>query len=485
MSKISILHISDLHKKEAYDFDNLYDSMVDDSVDYAAKGIMKPNVIVVSGDLIRGGTPDEIDAQYKESKEFLEKLTTYFLKGDKRRILIVPGNHDVDWNVSKAVMKSIPKPQFQQDEDNEETKKKYLKEKSEYDRIMTLFRKGDLPYYRWDWDVQELKCIEDKISYKKRFEKFATFYKDFYGIEYSLNPQKQYKLFDFPDEGFCFVGFNSCNLNDHLNYSGKIAPQCVTSASKEMAVLKDRVFIGVWHHNINGIPIVDNYLDYRVLDSLLKMDMRVGLHGHQHYSSVIKRYKNVDKEDNYMYLISTGSLYGTSDILNYGTPRQYNILELERRDNILDIKLHLREDENKEEYDLPSWVEGTVYGVNKQHWHTTMSIHPTMSEDEEISSIISEAMRTEHYHGAISKLIALGDDKPMIRKLIIDFYGNMKDYRSLIYYIGNPQNMDEITKIISAAGELNDKDINEYIRNLGPVKYSTDPSVKQMLNHLR
>ena len=344
MSKISILHISDLHKKEAYDFDNLYDSMVDDSAVYATQGVMKPNVIVVSGDLIRGGTPEEIDVQYKESKDFLEKLTSFFLKGDKRRIVIVPGNHDVDWNVSKAVMKSIPRPQPQliggwSPEKKEEVEKKYAREKSEYDRIMTLFRNGDLPYNRWDWDAQELKCIEDKTTYKKRFDKFVAFYKDFYGMEYSLNPKEQYRLFDFPDEGFCFVGFNSCNLNDHLNHSGKIAPQCVTSASKEMTVLKDRVFIGVWHHNINGIPIVDNYLDYRVLDSLLKMDMRIGLHGHQHYSSVIKRYKNVDKEDNYMYLISTGSLYGTSDVLNYGTPRQYNILELERREDILDINL--------------------------------------------------------------------------------------------------------------------------------------------------
>lgn len=105
--KISILHISDLHKNEGDDFKNLFQSMKDDCDCYVGQGITKPNIIVVSGDLIRGGETEEIRSQYAEAKAFLEDLTSYFLDGDKSKIIIVPGNHDVDWNVSKDQIKPL------------------------------------------------------------------------------------------------------------------------------------------------------------------------------------------------------------------------------------------------------------------------------------------------------------------------------------------------------------------------------------------
>ena len=67
--KFSILHISDLHKGADANLDNLYNSLVMDCDDYTSQGIPKPEIVVVSGDVINGAEGDDADniinAQYQ------------------------------------------------------------------------------------------------------------------------------------------------------------------------------------------------------------------------------------------------------------------------------------------------------------------------------------------------------------------------------------------------------------------------------------
>ena len=88
----SILHISDLHKGENANLDNLYTSLVVDCDDYVQNGIPKPAIIVVSGDIINGDNTENanavIDRQYMEAESFLNKLCDYFCDGDKGRIIM-------------------------------------------------------------------------------------------------------------------------------------------------------------------------------------------------------------------------------------------------------------------------------------------------------------------------------------------------------------------------------------------------------------
>lgn len=164
--KISILHISDLHKNDEDDFRNLYQSMKDDYERYKQRGIQKPNIIVVSGDLIKGGTRDEIRKQYKEVKVFLEDLVNYYLDGDKSRIVIVPGNHDVDWNVSKKLMKPIPNCSPEEQEN--------------YIKMLNLFLLEKVHNIRWNWWDQKLYFFDNDIEYNSRFLHFSEFYEAFY-----------------------------------------------------------------------------------------------------------------------------------------------------------------------------------------------------------------------------------------------------------------------------------------------------------------
>ena len=106
----SILHISDLHRSqdEPLDNDSLLASLIADSDRYLGEfpRIPPPKAIVVSGDLIQGvpiTTHDwkaSLEDQYRVAEIFLADLCNRFLDGDRRAIVLVPGNHDVCWNTS-------------------------------------------------------------------------------------------------------------------------------------------------------------------------------------------------------------------------------------------------------------------------------------------------------------------------------------------------------------------------------------------------
>jgi len=489
--KISILHIADLHKKTGDSFDNLLSSIEEDCESYITKGVAKPNVIVVSGDLIRGGTPEDIKKQYQESKDFLEKLTNYFLNGDKSRIIIVPGNHDVDWNMSSSAMESYPMPTTcltatMSDEEGKDKYKKYENDRIEYNKTKELFLKGELKDYRWDWKRQELVKISKIDEYNKRFEQFSTFYHDFYGDDYPLDPKLQVKIFDLPEEGVCFVGFNSCFQNDHLNKSGMINPLCVVEAKRQLKELpnRERLLIGVWHHNVKGLPHVNNYLDYQILSSLLGMDMKLALHGHQHYSGVVEEYKDVYDEQERMLLFSTGSLYGSANLLAYGTPRQYNIIELEKKGSKLNVTVHLRQDNNTEEYDIPSWGEGIIKGVSKSHWNTSVILPPSQDMHVLLNKIVEEGMKSGDYATAVSKLQELDTSLPEVRGFIISFMKKGKDYMGIVETIKIPASPGEAITLIEAAIELKDPVVKRAIKEIKEIKESTDPAVIQYRAHL-
>ena len=110
--RLSILHISDLHKPQNSSLDNLFYSLQRDCDEYVNEGILKPEIIVVSGDVVEGSKDNDaeriIRSQYKEVTSFLNKLTDYFLDGDKGRMVIVPGNHDYCYKTSIESMTISP-----------------------------------------------------------------------------------------------------------------------------------------------------------------------------------------------------------------------------------------------------------------------------------------------------------------------------------------------------------------------------------------
>ena len=79
--------------------------------------VTAPDAIIISGDIIQGvrlGDPDaesKISTQYQEAEDLVRQLAEAFVGGQMDKIVIVPGNHDVDWNGclgSMAIVNHVP-----------------------------------------------------------------------------------------------------------------------------------------------------------------------------------------------------------------------------------------------------------------------------------------------------------------------------------------------------------------------------------------
>jgi predicted MPP superfamily phosphohydrolase len=95
--RVNILHISDLHYSKNSDHDQrvIYDALFKDVRDLVIKG-MKPDLIVFSGDIVANGD------DYESFSLVLDKIIELLLRDtelDERRILLVPGNHDVQRSI--------------------------------------------------------------------------------------------------------------------------------------------------------------------------------------------------------------------------------------------------------------------------------------------------------------------------------------------------------------------------------------------------
>jgi 3',5'-cyclic AMP phosphodiesterase CpdA len=101
----SVLHISDLHRDLTDEVNNswLLDSIENDFANYGTQSppIRLPSVCIVSGDLVYGVNARnpkfaaEIKRQYSQAEEFLIGLADRFFGGDREKVVIIPGNHDV------------------------------------------------------------------------------------------------------------------------------------------------------------------------------------------------------------------------------------------------------------------------------------------------------------------------------------------------------------------------------------------------------
>lgn len=210
----SILHISDLHKDESCNYNQLLDSLKADKDKFPSLGIAPVKYIVVSGDLVHGSNKDdakeaceEISQQYAEVAVFLQGLVSTFLDGEIRRLVIVPGNHDMNRSISKYAMKPIDVTQV------ERVKRSYWESF------------GRKQIYRFDWKTLSFFEINDEVAYSQRFDSFESFYNAFYnsiGRKFPTKPENEAYTLEFPEDNIAFACFNSCYQLDHLNVMGAI-----------------------------------------------------------------------------------------------------------------------------------------------------------------------------------------------------------------------------------------------------------------------
>ncbi len=174
-NRIQILHISDIHLKNKSQANKYFNQLV---IDLKMLEVNRLGYIIISGDIANQATREEYEAAY----DMLNSLVNHFgLNLD--RVVLVPGNHDLNWDQSEEAYKFFSKRRMPQ-----LTEGKYI-------------TAGDLGV-----------LIRDESLYKKRFSNFnSEFYNRLYrgAWDYPSEYDEQAIIVESEKDKILFLALNS------------------------------------------------------------------------------------------------------------------------------------------------------------------------------------------------------------------------------------------------------------------------------------
>lgn len=471
----TILHISDLHRDQGSKLtnDSLLESLRLDMNRYVAEGISSPDAALVSGDIVYGVTSSDasndalLKCQYDEAHAFLVRLADTFFDGDRERVVLVPGNHDVSHpHVLRATaVESLP----------DDTGKRALLAEQ-------LTSEGT--HWRWDWARFELRRVVDHDLYRRRMEPFADFYSTFYEGRrtFSLDPRLQFALHDFPELGIAVIGLSSCCENDLFNRSGGIHPDCVAGATRAGADIarRGRILIAMWHHNLAGGPRDSDYVDTEFLQMLMDGGIVVGLHGHQHRTQFLEHRFTADRK-RAIAVISAGTLCGGPHSLPPGRMRAYNLVELDTAAR--SGKVHMRDMRN-DSFSMPIWGAGYVSDFGGSNMAFELSAPLGAESPIHAAGEAVELLRKGNAREAIAVVRHYVQD-PYARRVTVEALLSLNDWEGVRDFCTPPQSSSEIVAMCEALYELGDRGGLREFLNSTAVASSTDAAVRQSIEQAR
>ncbi|WP_338938750.1 metallophosphoesterase [Paraburkholderia sp. 22B1P] len=465
---ISLLHISDLHRDAGSRIttEALLESLRLDRDRYLDEGIPTPDLAIVSGDIVYGVNTSDADSdaalkkQYDEALDFLARLADTFFSGDRERVILVPGNHDVS---HPHVMRATEPADLPADP---EKRKMLAREVG-----------SETSTWRWVWAEFALRRIVNLDTYNRRMEPFASFFNAFYEgkREFPVDPAAQFSLHDFPDLGVVVAGLSSCADNDLFNRSARIHPDNVARVTREVAALvkKGRLPIAVWHHNLAGGPKDSDYLDAEFLQTLMDGRFSIGLHGHQHRPQYLEHRFTADKTRT-LTVLSAGTLCGGPHSLPTGRRRSYNVITIDRENNA--GTLHVREMKNNS-FSLPVWGAAYVpeFDGSSMAFGMTLAVPP-------LSPIQAAGEAAELLKAgdavAAAKLARKYPDEPFARRVALEALTLIGDWAGIREFCAEPQSNPEIIAMCEALYLLGERQALRDFVARAVVAENTDAAVK-------
>ena len=465
----TILHISDLHRRggESVSNEEILSSLVADFHRSAMESptLERPDAIVVSGDLVEGlslksaAYPESLRQQYQEAEELLVSLVVEFLGGDRSRVIIVPGNHDVDWNGVRRAFEPEERPA----------------------NNLRWFVSDPEAGYRWSWSDRQVFRISDPECYGRRFEFFDDMYQRFYRdapLTHAVDPSRPWNLFSL-DGGNIVVGaFNSCVVNDCFSDLGHIRSRDVADCHLAMRPLgrPGCLPIAVWHHGVGGPPSASDYIDPNTVKLMVDKGFRLALHGHRHDSSVSPVDLFVSTKET-LAVIGAGSLCAGAKALPHGVNHRYNVIQINRQERTGSI--HVRE------MNQPGiWGPGQLFetgGKSFVDFHWTASSLEVADQgklggyntalvdeierminsgrsDEAIEVLLTDNVITETYKRRLLGKALQISEKWLDLKSLLKSPQNEEELA--MYYMaseksGNMVEVDEVLESAEASGEFN------------------------------
>lgn len=472
---ITLLHISDLHRDAGSKLTtgSLLESLRLDRDRYVRDGIPSPDIAIVSGDIVYGVNSHDaasdaaLQQQYDEALDFLARLADIFFAGNRDRIILVPGNHDVSHpHVMRATqITDLPA---------EPEKRKML--------ARELASEGSV--WRWAWADFALRQIVDHDLYHRRMEPFASFFSTFYEgrREFSLDPATQFSLHDFPELGVVVAGLSSCCDNDLFNRSARIHPDCVAGVTREASAYakKGRLPIAVWHHNLAGGPKDSDYLDAEFLQTLMDGQFAIGLHGHQHRPQYLEHRFTADTKQT-LTVLSAGTLCGGPQSLPSGRKRAYSIVVIDRQARSGTV--HVREMRN-DSFSLPVW--GAAYVPEFQGPSMTFDMKTSVQAVSPLQAV-GEAAELLAAGGAQSaySIARRYPDEPLARRVAIEALTSIDDWAGIREFCAAPQSNHEIIALCEALYQLGDKPALRDFIATETVANSADIAVQQSVERAK
>lgn len=253
---MNILHLSDLHFGTLTDANNWYSQLADD---LKILNCSKLDILILSGDIGNFSVKKEYDA----AKKFINLLSHEFqLKND--HIIIAPGNHDINHELSKKAyeIKRLAEYKGSRDENNNP------------DTNFVIYKGGDY--------IEVL----NKRRYIQRFKYFANFYKDITGNDYPLDYHNQAILHHFREYSILILSLNSSWQIDH-EYQDRVSifadalSDTLDKIRQNKDLYKNCLKIVVWHHPLIN-PGEDRIKDTDFMQRLAQAGFCIVFHGHIH-----------------------------------------------------------------------------------------------------------------------------------------------------------------------------------------------------------
>ena len=308
-----ILHLSDLH------FGNIQDANLWHGQLYGDLNQLLPQLgssqsfnldaLVISGDIANKSLPEE----YEAAEQFIKNIMIDFgLK--QKQVAIVPGNHDLNWELSENAYQPVKQDRYQGSLNKEDIFKNNLL----IDGSFVL--------------------VPDPTQYEQRFKYFSDFYEKIIGKPYPQQSRQQYELRHFPEQDLLILGLNSAwKLNHAPEYRAcaSVNSEALTNAIREInnnpTYNNSRLKIAVWHHPLLS-PSEDSIKDWGFMEMLELNNFRLVLHGHIHQARVENFRHRVGSQ---IDIIAAGTFGAPVKQWVPGYPLQYNLLKWE--DNKLTV----------------------------------------------------------------------------------------------------------------------------------------------------
>jgi hypothetical protein len=271
-----VLHLSDLHFAESTQAAQWHTQLMLDLRNQMQ--IESLSGIVLSGDITNHATND----QFGYAQRFLERVCKTFAV-PSGRLLVVPGNHDVNWSLTDSGQNGFP------------------------------------PY--------------------------ASFHQTVTGSKYPLDPAKQSTVMHWPEHNLVLVGFNSAWKTDRAN-PARAGLHEEAFADAVAHVMEDRTYrdctkLAVWHHPPSELS-TEAGLDGALLQQLAQAGFQLVLHGHIHRAdNALFRYYRQSPMGG-LEILTAGTFGAPTKELVKGYPFQYQVLAFRSAD--LTVHTRKRED---------------------------------------------------------------------------------------------------------------------------------------------